>query len=332
MFDTIKRIGGFIRKHPLFFRLLVVAIIFTVLFSNIHPREILQAFKQAKPRYMLIAVLMTIPNILIQIFKWHYILDELEPRPTFRQAFHSVLGGFFLGVASPSRTGELARGIMIPNHSTLRLASLTIVDKGFNQVTVVVIGLLSLSLLLPWPLNIIPLICEGVIFYGIFHISRLRPLFDRLLSKVTHSERVDNALAMFDTLSTRKLWGMLVFSLLFYTLYVSQYYIIMLGFTDVSFQTAVKILPLVYLTNTALPITIGEFGIKEMAAVKFLAPYGVAGNIAFSATLTNNIMTFVIPSMLGGIMVAFFSPKPVSPPSASRTDPVSTPPRRQASS
>ena len=319
MIEHIKRIARFVARHPLPFRLLVVAIIFTVLFLNIHPREILEAYRQAKPVYLILAVLLTVPNILIQIFKWHYILNELEPRPTFRQAFDSVLGGFFLGAASPSRTGELARGVMIPSHSTLRLASLTIVDKGFNQVTVVVIGMLSLAMILPWPLKILPLAFEGVIFYVLFHIPRLRPLLEHILHKITHSERVDNALAMFDTLSLAKLWGMLVYSLLFYFIYVGQYYVIMLGFTDVSFLTAIKILPLVYLINTALPITIGEFGIKEMAAIKFLGPYGVAGNFAFSATLTNNIMTFVIPSMLGGIMIAFFTPKQEEKSSSSHT-------------
>jgi len=321
MRDLMKRLYRLIRRHAAFVRITVVVLLFALLLKNIHPRQIVRAFMQADPACLGTAVLLLVPNMLLQVLKWHFILGTGDSKTRLRDAAVSLVGGFFLGAASPGRTGELARGVFIPAQSGVKIASLTIVDKGFNQAMVVIIGLFSLMLLLPWPLAIVPILLEAVILIVLFNIHRLEPHLERLLHRFTHSERVDNALAAFDALSTRSVTVMLFYSVAFYAVYVAQFYFFILAFSDLSAFVALKTLPVVYLIQLALPISVGDFGVKEMATVKLLSPFGISGEFAFGATLTNNVLTFLVPSIAGGIIFAFFHPKrdPEAPSSGGRT-------------
>ena len=294
MFDWIFSV---IKRHTVIIRLVIVIVLFTVLFYNIHPRKVVAAFGQAKPIFLLFASSLLIPNILLQIFKWNYIVRTHSPKPNFKTVAVSVLGGFFLGASSPGRTGELARGVLMPGHSLIKIASLTIVDKGFNQVIVVIVGLFSLMLLLPWPMSLLLLAGDLILLIILFNIHRLKPGLERFLNKFTHSERVDNALAAFDALSLKKVLGMLAFSIAFYLVYVTQFYLMILSFVHVPLIIALKTLPIVYLIQLTLPVSFGDFGIKEMATVKLLVPFGIAGEFLFSATLTNNVITFFFPAI-----------------------------------
>ena len=308
MLNFLKRIYAFYSRYPLFFRLGVVVILFSILFSNIHPREILEAFHQARGKYLIYAVILMIPNIALQIFKWNYILRTTNPRPSLKCVSLSVIGGFFLGATSPARTGELARGLLMPGQSRLRIASLTFLDKGFNQIMVIFTGLISFILILPWPLSALPIIGELILIVILFNINRLKPGLESFLHRYIHSQRAENILAAFHALSKKTVWGMVVYSLVFYIVYAFQYYAIFLCFADLPFLTALKILPIVYLINIMLPVAVGDFGVKEMAAVKLLVPFGIAGGAAFIATFMNNVLTFLIPSLMGGILITFFHP------------------------
>ena len=310
MFNIFKGIFGFIKRHAVAVRLTVVVVLFAILLYNIRPRQIVAAFGQASPLYLLFVIVLMIPNVLLQILKWQYIMSKLSPKPSFKSVTFSVLGGFFLGAASPGRSGELARGFLMPGYSVIKIASLTVVDKGFNQVIVVITGLFSLMLLLPWPLSLIPFAGEVFVISVIFNLHRLEPKLERFFHKFTDSERVDSALAAFDALSIKTVSGMIVFSLIFYCIYFIQFYLMILCFVDLPLMTALKTLPVVYLFQLLMPVSFGDFGIKEMVTVKLLAPFGIGGAFAFSATLINNVITFLLPAMVGGIMLGFHRPQP----------------------
>ena len=306
MREILTWLFGFIKRHSVLVRLAVVLVLFALLLHNIQPVKIITAFGQAKSSYLIYGLVLMIPNFLLQIFKWDYILRTLSPRPSFRSAAVSVLGGFFLGAVSPARTGEFARGIFMPGQSLVRIASLTVVDKGFNQATVVILGLFSLGLLLPWPLSITPFLVGVFVIGVLYNLYRLKPGLESFLHRFTHSERVDNALAAFDALSPNTVAGMICFSIVFYLIYAAQFYLMLLAFVHVPLITALKTLPVVYLINLILPVSFGHFGVKEIATVKLLTPFGISGVFVFSATLTNNVITFLLPGIVTGIMVAFY--------------------------
>jgi len=308
MDKTVKKIIYFIRRHPMKIRLALVCVLFSILFFNVHPLEILEAFSQARPIYLVYALVLLVPNLGIQFLKWHYLIRGLKPKPSFKISVLSVVGGFFLGASTPGRTGELARGLLIPGHSKIKVASLTMVDKGFNLIMVYMAGLVALSLLLPGLLALIPVAACCVFSMVLANIHRTKPPLERLFHRFTKSERVDNLLAAFDTLSSDTVTVMIAYSIVFYLVYTFQYFILIRCFTDISLATAIKTIPLVFVINTSLPIAIGDFGVKEMAAVHILGAVGITGGQAFSATLIQNVMVFLLPSFAGGIVFTLYRP------------------------
>ncbi len=300
-------------------RLLVLALLFTVLLYNIRPQEILNAFREARPQYLLIALILLIPNIGLQVMKWDVILGTSEPKPSLACTIRSLFAGFFLGAVSPARTGELARGVVIPGHSKLKIASLTVLDKGFNHATTYTAAFISLILALPMPLKLIPLTAQIALIIAACNITRLRPLLERLFHRFSRQSTVDNALAAFDALSRRTVLTMIGLSIAFFATFTVQFYFIILCFTDLNWLTAVKTIPLIYAINLVMPITIGDLGVKEMASVKLLGPFGIAGGAAFSASLTQNVMTFIIPSLAGGVILALARPQGRSKAVAAKT-------------
>lgn len=293
----------FFRDHPLVWRLIALAILFSILLSNVHPGEIAAAFLKARPHYLGIVLLFMFPNLFLQAYKWHFLLRTVTPRPSLRQATSSLFGGFFLGAISPARTGELARGLFIPGHSKLKIASLTALDKGFNHVTTYTASFSALFLALPWPLKLLPLLAETILLILIVRFHRFRPGLERFCHRFSKKATVDNLLAAFDALSTRTVLVMFALSVVFFLVYTTQFYFIILCFTDLDWTVAVRTVPLIYAINLVMPITIGDLGVKEMASVKLLGPFGIAGGAAVSASLTQNLLTFIIPSLAGGAVL-----------------------------
>ena len=307
----LKSLFDFIKRHSTAVRVIVVVLLFWIVLRNIQPGQIVRAFAGADGRFLFAAAALMLPNLLLQVAKWHFILRTMNPKPSLAAAVYSVLGGFFLGAASPGRTGEYARGLLMPGCSKVRIASLTVLDKGFNQVVVVIAGLVSLSFLLPRPYSFIPIAAEVFFIAALINLHRLRPVLERLVNVFSQTKHVDNALAAFDALSPATIFGMTLYSVGFYLVYAVQYYLMIRAFTYAPADVAAKTLPVIYLVNLLLPVSFGDFGIKELTAVSLFSSFTIPGGAAFSATLTSNVMTFLLPSMAGGIMIALWRPRRV---------------------
>ncbi len=320
-----KGIIDLFKARPIIWRAVVVALLFAVLLKMVSPGDIIAAFGKARPRYLWIALVMLVPNLLLQALKWDFLLRTIRPRPRHRYAYLSLLGGFFLGAVSPARTGELGRGFFIPGCSKMKVASLTVLDKGFNHATTYTASLIALIVALPWPVRIVPIAALVCLFILLVNIGRLRPLFALMIRRFSQERTVENSLAMFDALSRTTVWGMVGLSVAFFLTYTVQYYFIILCFTDLDWMLAVRTIPLVYAINLMMPITIGDLGVKEMASVKLLVPYGISGGAVVSASLTQNVLTFLIPSVFGGLIMFFGVRRGrIQPgPSSARTAPAS---------
>jgi hypothetical protein len=179
-----------------------------------------------------------------------------------------------------------------------------VLDKGFNHAITYTAAFVSLFLALPWPLKLIPLAMEIVLVVTLANINRLRPSIERALRSFSTQQTASNTLALFDALSRRTVWVMIGFSVAFFLTYTIQFYFFILCFTDLPFLVAAKTIPLIYAINLVMPITIGDLGVKEIASVKLLGPFGIAGGAAFSASFTQNVITFIIPSIIGGFILA----------------------------
>lgn len=302
--EWVKSLSVRFRRFYGVARFIVVIALFALLLHVVKLSEITAAFKQARPQYLILALLLLPLSLCLQVFKWRFILGAVNTKPPLKAVIISMFGGFFLGAVSPARSGEFARGFLVPGHSRLKIASLTLLEKGLNQAMIYCFGLIALIFLLPQPFKALPIIAEILLVVILFNIDRFRPHLVKIVRRFSTEDAVRNSLAAFDALSAGKTGIMLFLSLIFYLVYSIQYYCLFLCFTDLSWQTACKTLPVIYLVNVLLPISVGDLGIKEMTSIKLLAPFGIAAGAAFSSSLTQNMLTFIIPSFIGGVMIA----------------------------
>ncbi|MBN1294666.1 MAG: flippase-like domain-containing protein [Candidatus Latescibacteria bacterium] len=294
----------FFKHHLTVFRLLIVFVLFVILLHKIRPGEIYKALMQSKPHYLIIALVLLIPKLALQIIRWKYLLSNLNPRPSLKDEIMSLFGGFFLAAVSPACTGELARGLWIKGHSKLKIASLTLVDKGFNQFIILLGGIFALFLLKQGLFRVLVIGVGIALSFFVYTLCRAQQFWKKILERFFNKETVENALAAYSALSTGKFWVMFTYTVFLYSVYVSQFYIIFLAFADVSVLTAVQTLPLVFFIDLVLPLSFGGFGIKEMASVTILGAKGFDSGSAFSAAFIQNFLTYLLPGLIGGIIIS----------------------------
>jgi uncharacterized protein (TIRG00374 family) len=302
--ERMKKLSSRFRRFYGAARFIVVIALFALLFHMVKLSDIAAALKQARPQYLVLVLLLLPLSLCLQVLKWNYILGAVKPKPPLKSVIVSLFGGFFLGAVSPARSGEIARGFLVPGHSRMKIASLTLLEKGLNQAMIYSFGLIALVFLLPQQFKSLPIFAEILLVVMLFNIDRLRPYLVKIVRRFSTEDTARNSLAAFEALSAGKTGIMLFLSLIFYLIYSIQYFCLFLCFTDLAWQTACKTIPVIYLVNVILPISVGDLGVKEMTSIKLLAPFGIAAGAAFSASLTQNLLTFIIPSIIGGVMIA----------------------------
>lgn len=285
-------------------RLVFVGILFFVVFRQIHPRDVLEAWKTVKPLNITVALILMIPNILLQVAKWYCLLRSLDPRPSFGDAFYSLMGGLFFAAASPARMGELARGACLPGQSLVRTGALTVIEKAAGHFFIFIGGLCSLFFLVSHPVRfLLPVIIMMTLLlpYSLYHS---RHWWKRIIHRYLHRDLADHAHVVFASLKPRRLMELSFYSLLLYLVFTFQFYLILKGFIDFPLRVAFLTIPVVFFMDLVMPVSLGGFGIKEFTSVQLMIRYGLDGGAVLGASLTHNIMTLIVPGVIGGIMFA----------------------------
>ena len=188
-------------------------------------------------------------------------------------------------------------------YSQVSILSLTVIEKGFNQVVISFFGLLSLCFVLPWPFGLIPVAGVLLLVAGVLSVYRIRPFWERMLSKFFSTDTVKHTLTAFTVLSPDRLVVMLCVTLAVYCSIILQFYVVLRGFYYVPLDIALRVLPLIFFVDILLPFSFGDFGVKETASVTLLGYFGIGGGIALSASFTNNVLSLLLPALFGGIII-----------------------------
>ena len=114
----------------------------------LEPAELLAAAGQVGRDKVLICGAIALVGIGVQWMKWQLLLRNQIPEANGRDALYSLLGGAALGLVTPSRLGELGRGVFL-GRSRAKAAVLTAVDKLSSAA--VTLGLGAVAAWILWP-------------------------------------------------------------------------------------------------------------------------------------------------------------------------------------
>ncbi len=240
-------------------------------------------FQKADGRYLAAAAALLLPNLGVQWVKWHFLLTRVDATVEPLVSLKSLLIGFPLGMITPGRLGEIGRGWLIdliPKKTTLTLA---ILDKASNLIVTVVFGLAAIlfSQIAGWKMLSLSLVFLMAGAAALFKFSTAPAALQPT------GLNVKNYLLIF------------FYSALFYFIFMLQLLFLILSFQSFNFLEGLTAAAGAFLVKTLLPISFGDLGIREGAAVFFFSKIGVSAAAAFNAAILLFIINVAGPAFIG---------------------------------
>lgn len=285
-----------------------------MLIRRVQVDEIFSAFSSAKLFCISVALILLVPNIYLQFYKWRYLVRLLKPQATNRETFQSLLAGFTFGFITPGRLGEFGRAFFIKDCSWISLLGIAFIDKLFSLAVVVfwgAIGLMffvsrQLYLYTMAPITIFTIIALIVIFYVLFHPEIIRSFLYSLNIILPFREKIKSLMTSLDNFHKQQAMNLLLLTFCFYFIFLLQFYILVRSFETVSMLPAFLAIASTMLVKSLLPISIGDLGIRESAAIFFLGKIGLQESAAFNASILLFLINLLIPSLIGLVLVLKF--------------------------
>ena len=278
------------------------------LLYHVEPGAILATALAAEPGWIVAALALLPLNLLLEATGWHLLARHVAPEARRREALGSVLAGHALGLATPARLGEFAgRALSLPGGRRGMLVGLVFAHRLAALVVGVGLGLAAfLSFLAthtPTPSALWTLAaCYGAATGGIVALGLLFPRhLYHLLGHLGPAARIRRHVRFLTTLRTRRMAALLGLEALRYGVYTSQFVLLLAAFAPgFAWPTAYLGVALVYYAKYLLPpVALFDLGIREGAAVFFLARLGLPEAAAFDAALLLFGINLLLSALLG---------------------------------
>ncbi len=292
-------------------KLTITVLVMVILLKNLKMTNILSTFGLARREYIILAFTLVIPNIYIQFYKWNYLLKLIKPNVSARESMNSLLAGFTFGFITPGRVGEFGRAFFIKDCPWVKVIGIAFIDKFFSLAIVIfagAIGILTLiggqlhfySLL---PLIIFTLVALLLLRYLLFHPEVFRNFLYHLNVMLPFREKVKLLISSFDCFHRKQALKLFGLSILFYLIFFTQYFILISAFEPVRLLPSFQAISSTLLVKSMLPISLGDLGIRESAAVFFLGKIGADRTTAFNASIMIFMINILLPSLAGLVIV-----------------------------
>lgn len=226
--------------------------------------------------FISIAILLIPANVLIESFKWQYLISKLE-HVNIWNSVKAVLTGITVSMIMPNRVGDyLGRVFILKKADRLQAVLSTILGSMSQLITTIIFGLIAIIFSYPEYINIEGSINAwlyiGTIFLIIITIAI--SLFTYLnfsvvaeiLKKISgpYAEKIDKYASVFSWYNSRELLKVLLLSMLRYMIFSLQFFLILKFFdVPVSYPISMMLVAVVYIFITLIPtIALTEIGVR----------------------------------------------------------------------
>ncbi len=289
-------------------KLALAVVILSALVWTVHPSKIWIAFRSANFFMIFLAFILMPLNFALQIFKWHFIVSWVRRDVTFSEAARTLLISLAIGLSTPGRVGEYARGFFVKGTDWATGLGLVAIDKLYSLFIITALGGGTSLFLLPHLQRFDFISSEvrlgiGVLFAFLLILlifpQTFRTLLVRLGQHFPETHPFHRLIHGVELLSNRH--GQVVFglSLLVFLIFTCQFFILLNAFEKVDFHTAILVIPSIFFVKSMLPISIGDLGIREGASVFLFGQFGVSSAAAFNAPILLFVVNLLLPGLVG---------------------------------
>jgi uncharacterized membrane protein YbhN (UPF0104 family) len=276
--------------------------------AKVQPQHLARAIGSARPQYIAIALLLTIPFLYLKAVRWHAMLRSADIEVSFGAATLSLIGGMGLALITPVRLGELVRVAYLQDPRRMKIGGLVMIDKGFDVLVLAGMSTVGAGVLLgPWPAALLTVASLlGLAF--VYQPQRVSALLGRISARTRHETRLLRLWSSLDSLGPASSSLFLVLTLLAFGIVLLQFGIILLSWKSWSPGIVFLTFPLVVLTNV-LPLTIGGLGVREGAAALLLGHFGVSPADAALAAFLMFAINTALPGLIGALLPPAAAPR-----------------------
>lgn len=300
------------KKWMLAVKLLVTIGIIILIFNKIRFTDIRAEFKDVSWLPLAAGIFMTIPNILIQHYKWRYLVHLLDPGISDSRIFTSLMCGFSIGLVTPGRLGELGKGVFIRSQSKSQLTGMAIIDKILSLWALAVLGIISMFYLIEFKFAfsffskllflMISIVFVVLLLVLVFQPSFLRKtihLSKRLAERAPFREKIYSLISASDYFKKHHFMPSFYFSMVFQFIILLQLFLFVNAYADMVLPDAFMAGASAMFAKSLLPVAIMDLGIREGAVIFFFGKFGISASSAFNASITLFFTNVLIPGILG---------------------------------
>ncbi len=302
----------FMKKELLFLfcRILVAGITLFVVITKVDFAEIRFAFENPeKPELIVVVLILLIPNLFLQLYRWHYLLRLNMDNVSVEESVSSFFSGMVIGFITPGRVGEFGRSFFLKRMDRWEGVSLVFIDKLYSFIVLTTGGIWGITFLIGhilkferfilWPL------CGVALFVTIFMVmAALNPVWIRnLIYQISlvlpNRDKLKLIMVSLDRFDKDRALKFFLYSFLLYCIYIIQFCLLSLSFQSFPLSTALIVTTSTIFAKTFLPISLGDLGIRESASVFFYMQFGVDKATAFNSSLMLFVINILVPTMMG---------------------------------
>lgn len=253
-------------------------------------------------------------NWAIEARKWQLAVKPIQP-VSFLKSFRAVLSGVSFSVSTPNRVGEyLGRVLYMEEGNRLRTIAVTVVSSMSQLIVTLVMGLAGLIILKPlieqqqllspvWLLVLIYGVVAAIVLLLLFYF-RLSWLA-RWIVRISFLKKYSYLIEAVGEFDNPVLVRMLGLSLLRYSVFILQYYLLYLFFdVEISWWACCWTVSVSFLLMAVIPtFAIAEVGIKGKVALLITGLYSSNKAGIFFATAGIWFINLVIPAILGSLLI-----------------------------
>jgi len=305
------------KKLSVLIRLTIGLSILSVILYQTHLNEdVLGLLYNSKIEYIILGLSVFFIHYTWIFIRWFYLLNIIG-KFSFSKShlLKSLLGGNALGLVTPGRVGELARGIFFEKKYFWKISGLSVIDKGYAQIISIFLGVTGLwfiglenldlgiqNRVLIYIFNSFLLIAGTILiakprlfslaveFFGRFLPAGWRKYITPLSENLRHLTRKESII-------------LALISILVNVTSFIEFYVILHAFTDADLMSSFWAFEAAYLTVNFLPFSFSDLGIREGFRVFFFSSIGVSAAAVLNTSIIMFFFNAIIPAAIGLIAI-----------------------------
>ena len=288
----------------------IVILIYTIYTLDVE--KIKNAFFSIKPIFIILALSLTLPRILIRNYAWQLIQKEQNIKLTFFQSLKIFLIGYFYGSITPGYLGQLMRIPYMkkktgePYGKLFVNSSIESIVHSSSMYIMIIIGALLIVETFPgiFPITIVWIIILAIIIIYFIKKERGEKLFYTLIKYLIPKKLKHNLNRFVQTFyndfpKINRLILPFILGIFTWIIIFSQEYIIVIALgLNIPYIWFLLLFPL---ANAAgfLPITFAGLGTRELAAIVLFSTLFAVGK---EEILVVSLVGFIITDLFTGFI------------------------------